>query len=81
MQKRREQEREDKLAMQQSQQEAQAQMQQAQTQSQSQMLEQQQAGDYKKQQLKSLPTLRKQVDDENKRYIKQMEIMNDTPNI
>ena len=82
MQKRREQEREDKLAMQQSQQEAQAQMQQAQTQSQSQMLEQQQAGDYKKQQLKSLTDFKKkQVDDENKRYIKQMEIMNDTPNI
>ena len=82
MQKRREQEREDKLAMQQSQQEAQAQMQQVQTQSQSQMLEQQQAGDYKKQQLKSLTDFKKkQVDDENKRYIKQMEIMNDTPNI
>ena len=42
------------------------------------MLEQQQAGDYKKQQLKSLTDFKKkQVDDENKRYIKQMEIMND----
>ena len=53
-------------------------MQQAQTQSQSQMLEQQQAGDYKKQQLKSLTDFqKKKLDDDNKRYIKQMEIMND----
>ena len=82
MRERREQQRQDNLQMQQSQQETQMQIAQGQQQAQQQMLEQQQAGDYKKQQLKSLTDFKKkQVDDANKRYIKQMEIMNDKARI
>lgn len=82
MQERREQDREDKMAMQEQQLQAQQQQSQMVQQSQQAMLQEQQAGDYKKQQLKSLSDIQKKnSDNATKKYIKQMEIMNEKPSL
>lgn len=78
MQERREQDREDKMAMQEQQLQAQQQQAQMVQQSQQEMLQQQQNAEYKKQQLKSLADIQKKNTDSNtKKYIEQMKILNE----